>query len=336
MKLSIVDVSPVGDGTTRTEALHNTISLAQKAESMGFTRFWLAEHHAAASVAGRAPEVMIAAVAENTNTISVGSGSVLLNHYSPLKVAEVFSTLEELYPGRINLGIGRATTGPVTDFALQQDRSRQFQANSAEQLVEVLAWIENKFPDDHAFAGFPMYSIDSKPDTFLLGSSSWSSDAAAALGLNYVFAGFINQAGAGPIIQNYRDKFKPSEYDAGIQKPNLILSVHAVCADTENEARRLLASVAYMYQSLQQGKLDGTLPHPDRAIELLGYLPEIIKYDRDKKLIPKFIAGTQQSVLEQLEQIAADYAVDELMIQDLITDFDARIHSYELLADIIK
>ncbi len=335
MNLSIVDISPVSEGETRTEALHNTIKLAQHAEDFGYSKFWLAEHHASASVAGRAPEIMIAAVAANTKRMTIGSGSVLLNHYSAFKVAEVFSTLEEIYPGRIDLGIGRATTGTIGDLALQQDRSKQFHSNSNEQIIEILAWLDHSFPDDHAFSQIPIYSVDSKPNTFLLGSSNWSSDAAAILGLRYVFAGFINQAGAKSITENYIRKFKPSESSVGVQKPELILSVHAVAADTEQEARELLAPVTLMYQNLRKGKLNEKLFYPNKAIKELGYTPEIQLYDTKTQLIPKFVAGTQGMVLQQLQDIAKDYGVTEFVIQDMITDFEARVHSYKLLSNFI-
>src|SRR5690554_4468790 len=187
MKLSIVDVSPVLPGESRHDALRHTIELARHAERLGYERFWVAEHHGTASVAGRAPEVLIAAVAAHTRTIRVGSGSVLLNHYSPFKVAEVFCTLNELYPGRIDLGAGRATTGPVTDFALQQDRSKQSQANSDQQITELVAWLDDSFPESHPFSQSPIHTIESKPTLHLLGSSAWSASAAAELGLRYVF-----------------------------------------------------------------------------------------------------------------------------------------------------
>src|SRR5699024_4828188 len=204
MKLSIVDVSTVTPGKTRHETLQNSIELAQHAEGWGYERFWVAEHHGAPFAAGRVPEVFIAAIAAQTKSIRVGSGSVLLNHYSAFKVAEVFCTLNELYPGRIDLGAGRATTGPVTDFALQQDRSKQFRSDSDQQIVELVAWLDNSFPEDPLFAKAPIHTIDSLPELFILGSSGWSASAASQLGLRYVFAGFINQAGAKQIISSYQ------------------------------------------------------------------------------------------------------------------------------------
>src|SRR5690606_15978907 len=193
MKLSIVDVSTVIPGESRHDALQHSIELARHAERLGFERIWVAEHHGTASIAGRAPEVLIAAIAAHTTTIRVGSGSVLLNHYSPFKVAEVFCTLHELYPGRIDLGAGRATTGPILDFALQQDRSRQWQSNSDQQIAELVAWLNNSFPENHPFSQSPIHTLRPGPRLHLLGSSAWSASAAAALGLRYVFAGFINQ-----------------------------------------------------------------------------------------------------------------------------------------------
>src|SRR5690606_30549459 len=146
MELPIVDLATVIPGETRHDALTHSIEVAQFIEKLGFKRIWVAEHHGTGSIAGRAPEVLIAAIAAKTSTIRIGSGSVLLNHYSAFKVAEVFCTLNELYPGRIDLGAGRATTGPVTDYALQQDRSKQFHSNSNEQIVELVSWLENSFP----------------------------------------------------------------------------------------------------------------------------------------------------------------------------------------------
>ena len=336
MRLSIVDVSPVAPGETRSDALKNSIHLAQKAEEWGYTRVWYAEHHGGKFIAGRAPEVLISAVAANTKTIRVGSGSVLLNHYSPFKIAEVFCTLNELYPGRIDLGAGRATTGPVTDFALQQERERQVEADSNQQIVELVDWLDNSFPADHPFARAPIYTLEDKPELHLLGSSSWSASAAAQLGLRYVFAGFINQPGAAQIIQSYRNNFKPRKGPSGIQKPQVILSVHVVCADTEEEARKQLAPVTIMYQNLSAGRLDIDLPMPDEAVKKLGYLPEIEKYVAGSLLPPKFIAGNFESVQKQLKDLATDFKLEEIIIQDMLIDFKARLRSYELLSSIIS
>lgn len=336
MKLSIVDVSVVSQGDTRHDALMKSIELAKYVEKLGYTRIWFAEHHAANFIAGRAPEVLISTVAANTSTIRVGSGSVLLNHYSAFKVAEVFCTLNELYPGRIDLGVGRATTGPVADFALQQDRSKQFHSDSNQQIVELVSWLNNSFPSNHPFSQSPIYTLEGKPQLYLLGSSPWSAAAAAELGLAYVFACFINQQGADKIIESYRHEFKPSDEKVSVKESSLILSLHVVCADTEEEARRQLAPVHLMYRQMAQGKFDMALANPDDAIKQLGALPELEKYVLGTRLPPKFIGGSKESVREQLENIAKDFAVDEIMIQDIMTDHQARLHSYELMAEMIS
>lgn len=335
MKLSLVELSPVLPQGTRHEALMTAIEVARHVEKLGFERIWFAEHHGAESIAGRAPEVLIAAVAAHTERISVGSGSVLLNHYSPFKVAEVFCTLNELYPGRIDLGAGRATTGPVTDFALQQARDRRFQANSDEQIVELVSWLNDDFPEDHPFASTPIHTDRPIPPLYLLGSSSWSASAAAALGLRYVFAGFINQKGTRPIIESYRSQFKPSTKATGVSTPEVMLSAHVVCADTDEEARRQIAPVAVMYRKLAKGDISGRLPTPDDAVDQLGGLPELEEYVSGSGVPPKFIAGTPERVRDILRGLSADLRVEEIMIQDMFTDVDARFRSYDLLAEVV-
>ncbi len=336
MKLSIVDISVVPPGQTRHDAFRHSIELAQRAEAWGYERFWVAEHHGTAGVAGRAPEVLIAALAANTERIRLGSGSVLLNHYSPFKVAEVFSTLNELYPGRIDLGAGRATTGPVTDFALQQDRREIFRADSDAQIVELLAWLEDDFPDGHPFGDHPIYTDEPISEMYLLGSSPWSASAAAQLGLRYVFAGFINQQGTPGILDAYRRDFTPAGGPMRVQQPEALLSVHVVCADTEEEARRQLAPVHLMYRNLARGDLSARLPDPADAIAELGGAPPLERYVPGSRVPPRFIGGTQEQVREQLERLAADLDVNEIIIQDLITDPEARLRSYELLAEMIE
>ncbi len=334
MKLSIVDLATVIPGQTRHDALMNSIEVAQHIEKLGFERIWVAEHHGSGSIAGRAPEVLIAAIAANTSTIRVGSGSVLLNHYSPFKVAEVFCTLNELYPGRIDLGAGRATTGPVTDFALQQMRDKQHHSDSDQQILELVAWLDNTFPDDHPFSKSPVHTIESIPDLYILGSSSWSASAAANLGIRYVFAGFINQRGAKEILTSYRNNFMPSDGKSGINSPEAILAVHVVCADTEEEARKQIAPVNVMYGNLAKGIIDTHLLSPDEAVEKLGGLPKVEKYVAGSGIPPKFIAGTPKQVYEQLMQLGEDLSVNEIIIQDMMTDHQARLHSYNLLASV--
>lgn len=336
MKLSIVDVSVVGPGQTRHDAFVQTRELARYADQAGFYRYWVAEHHGAPSVAGRAPEVLIATLAAETERIRLGSGSVLLNHYSALKVAEVFCTLNEIYPGRIDLGAGRATTGPVLDLALQQDRSEIFRADSDQQITELVAWLEQGFPADHPFSQAPLYTLDTLPALYLLGSSPWSASAAASLGLPYVFAGFINQRGTPGILEHYVQNFVPSDGPTGVEKPSPTLSVHAVCADSEEEARRQLAPVQMMYANMARGNIHAPMMSPDEAVKALGGLPPLEAYRPGSGVPPRFIGGTLEQVAEVFEQLAKDLGVEELIIQDLVTDHAARMRSYELLAGLIS
>jgi len=336
MKLSVVDLSVVLPGETRHDALRHSIETAVHIEKLGFHRIWLAEHHGARSIAGRAPEVLIAAVAAATSRIRVGSGSVLLNHYSPFKVAELFCTLNELYPGRIDLGAGRATTGPVLDLALQQDRSQRAPNRSDEQITELVSWLENGFLDDHPFSATPIHTLPEPPALHLLGSSAWSASAAAALGLRYVFAGFINQQGTPDIIRSYRSAFRPSDGPTGIMQPEVILALHVVCADTEEEARRQLAPVVLMYRYLQKGILDIEMRSPDEALAELGYLPEPEPYVPGSGVPPRFIAGTPAQVHAQLTRLGRDLDIQEFMVQDLFTEHKARLRSYELLSGVFR
>ncbi len=335
MKLSIVDLSVVQPGENPSQALQHSLDLAVLAESLGYHRIWFAEHHAK-SLVGRSPEVLIAAAAARTKTIRIGSGAVLLNHYSAYRVAEVFCTLNELYPGRIDLGVGRATTGPVTDLALQQDRSKPFHPDSDVQLTELIKWLQNSFEADSVLGSVPIHSISSRPQLHLTGTSSWSARAAGLRGLRYVFASFFNQFSTRECVETYRESFKPASGSVGVQSPEVRLGLHVVCSDTELEARRQLGPVQVAYNYLGSGKLQFLEPSPEEAIAMLGGIPVIERYKRGSYRPPRYIAGTFEQVAEQLHWIEQDFLVDEFVIQDMTTEWDARRHSYELLAGLLQ
>ncbi|HLS88928.1 MAG TPA: MsnO8 family LLM class oxidoreductase [Sphingobacteriaceae bacterium] len=336
LRLSIVDVSPIMPGQTRHDAFNNSIALAQHAERLGYTRFWVAEHHGGRIGAGRAPEVLIAALGAHTKKIRLGSGAVLLNHYSPYKVAELFCTLNELYPGRIDLGVGRATAGKVLDLALQQDRTRIVRGDSDEQLSELVAWLDDAFPPDHPFARQPLRTIDSLPELHVLGSSPWSARAAGRRGLRYVYGAFLNHMDTPAIVDAYRSNFRPYGGPSGIAGPQVILAVHVVCAETEEEARRQLAPVHVMYRNLFHGDIDTPLLTPDEAVAELGGLPKLQKYIPGSRIPPKIMGGTPARVRLQLESLAKDLGLQEIMIQDVMTDQAARLRSYELIAEAME
>lgn len=331
MKLSLIDLSAVPLNGDRHQAVLNTIDTAQKADEWGFERIWLAEHHASGGFIGRAPEVLIPMVAAQTKRIKVGSGSVLLNHYSPYKVAENFSLLAEMFPGRIDMGIGRATNGLYVDIALQRNRNeRPHTSDSEEQLSELMAWMQAGFDAEHPFSKIH-FSREYQPDFWLLGSSAWSAQAAAYLGLPYAFAGFINPQQSYSITQLYKERFRPSDKSMGTAEPKLILSLWVFCAETEEDAARMAAPVTLSMKRLMQGDTTQLLESEDRAIELLGGVPAIEPLE-DPKFPPRYLIGTPDKLEKWLRAIAEAYGTDEIMIQCGTPHHDKRMRSHQLLA----
>lgn len=337
MDLSIVDISSVPEGGTQTDALHNTLDLARHADRLGFARYWVAEHHAARMQASYAPEALIPSIAAVTGRIRVGSGAVLLNHYSPFKVAETFRQLHATYPGRIDLGIGRATGGPVVDFALQRDRGEVRRNGAGEdygqQLAEVLAWLWHGFPEDHPFGEhYPlMPGVCAGPPIWVLGSSTSSAAAAGQLGVPYTFAAFINPVQAREALQIYRDHFQPTETPGTPDQPHGMLALNAVCADTDYEAARLSMTVKGLYHRLSRGVIPERQPTPEEAIEEMGERPEPTSVD--ERWRARTIAGAPERVRTAVEMMAEESGADEVMVQDIILDQQGRLRSYELLAE---
>src|SRR5580765_1049552 len=240
LRLSVLDQSPVSHGSTGADALKNSVDLPRVTEQLGYMRYWVAEHHATPMLACASPEVLISAIGSATSRIRVGSGGVMLPHYSPLKVAETFSMLTGLYGERIDLAVGRAPGGdPVTAFALQRDRRTAAQDDFPEQVAELLAYVHDRMPVTHRFARLAKLPGGTmRPDVWLLGSSPQSGVWAAELGLPYAFADFINPGGA-EIARRYRQDFMPSQAHP---EPRVIAAIWALCADTDAEAERLAAS----------------------------------------------------------------------------------------------
>src|SRR5579859_7068162 len=212
MRLSVLDQSPIAEGSTGVDALHNTLDLARLADRLGYHRYWVAEHHGGPMLASASPEALIGPIAAATTGIRVGSGGVMLPHYSPFKVAETFTILSALYPGRIDLGLGRAAgTDPLTTFALQRDRRQASPDDFPQQLAELLGYLEQTLPEDHPFARLAptLPGRPELPSVWLLGSSPQSAIWAAQLGVPYAFADFINPGGA-EIAGHYRERFEPA------------------------------------------------------------------------------------------------------------------------------
>src|SRR5215210_4579805 len=314
MQLSVLDQSPISAGSTAANALHNTVDLARHAEQLGYERYWLAEHHATPALACAAPEVLISAVAQNTDAIRVGSGGVMLPHYSPLKVAEVFSTLAGLHPERIELGLGRAPgTDPMTMLALQRDRRQPSPDDFPDQLTELLALLEDRVPANHPFSRLTrtLPGLPERPEPWLLGSSPQSAIWAGELGLPYAIADFINPGGAA-LATDYRARFLDSER---LPAPRVIACTIAICADSDEEAERIASSGRMMFSLLRMGQLI-PIPPPEKA---LAYL-ETRERPGAGTGGRRAIVGNPVTVRAGLEAVAQEYGTDELMILTITYD----------------
>ena len=327
MLLSVLDQSPVRQGGTAADALNETIQLAQAAERLGYHRYWLAEHHATEGLAGSAPEIMVARVAAATSTIRVGSGGVMLSHYSPLKVAETFRVLETLYPGRIDLGIGRAPgSDQLTARALQAGPGALSVEYFPSQVRDLMGYLGDGLPAEHPFASIRVTPEPAThPELWLLGSSDQSAMVAAYFGAAFSFAHFITGEGGPSVMEMYRREFRPSRHLAA---PLGSIGVFVLCAETEAEAERLAQSRDLWRLRLDQGQL-GPVPSIEEA-EAYPYGREErqrIAYNRRRMAI-----GTPAQVKERLTELAASFGVDEIVVVSICYDFKARLRSYELLA----
>ena len=316
MQLSVLDQSPIPEGATAGDALRNTLDLARAADRLGYARYWLAEHHATPGLACASPEAMIGPVAAATGNLRVGSGGIMLPHYSSLKVAETFSMLSGLFPGRIDLGIGRAPgSSAAIARALQRDRRLPPPDDFPDQLTELLGYFESSSPVTR-FAS---------PEVWLLGSSPQSAVWAAENGLPYAFADFINPDGA-PFAASYRLNFRPSPR---LQQPKVAVCAWAICAGTEQEAVRLSLSARMMMLLLFRGVLI-PVPPIEKAEEFLakeGIAPQSLPIRR------RLIAGGPQQVRAALESVAAEYGAEEVFVVNILYDHAARVRSYELIAE---
>ncbi|MGH7841506.1 MAG: LLM class flavin-dependent oxidoreductase [Candidatus Binataceae bacterium] len=331
MKLSVIDQSPVPEGCTPADALRNTIELARLADRLGYARYWIAEHHAIPALASPAPEILIARVAAETAAIRVGSGGVMLPHYSPLKVVESFKLLHALYPNRIDLGIGRAPGGtPLDSFALWRDRAHYPPPDDfGQQMVELMAFLNHDFPAKHPFSQIRISpEMPGGPEVWLLGSSLWSASAAAQLGLPYAFAHFIEPGPVRAALEHYRANFVAAKSELRI--PHAMLALGVVCAETDAEAQRLIASARLFRRRIRSGDVR-PIPTVEEALRELGPEPSPMAHEPGREY-PRYVLGTPARVRDQLTLMAEELRVDELMVITIVHDHRARLRSYELLA----
>jgi luciferase family oxidoreductase group 1 len=323
LRLSVLDQSPISEGSTGVDALRNTLDLARLADALGYHRYWLAEHHGGPMLAGPSPEVLIGPLAAATERIRVGSGGVMLPHYSPFKVAESFSLLSGLFPGRVDLALGRASgTDPLTAYALQRDRRHPAPDDFLQQLFELLGHLDDSLPSDHPFAHLPKHlpGRPENPEVWLLGSSPQSGIWAAELGLPYAFADFINPRGA-EIARQYREA-NPSG--------RVAVGVWALAAESDEEAQRLASSSRMTLRLLRRGELI-PVPPPEKALRFL-------EQDQGgaRGTNRRGIVGTPTDVRTRIEEVAAEYGADEVIVLTITHDHGARRRSYELIAEAFR
>jgi luciferase family oxidoreductase group 1 len=326
LRLSVLDQAPISEGSTGAEALRNSVDLARFAETLGYERYWVAEHHGTPALACASPEALIGPIGANTSRMRVGSGGVMLPHYSPLRVAESFSMLSGLFPGRIDLAVGRAAgTDPTTAFALQRDRRQAAPDDFPAQLVELMSYLDDDMPADHPFARLTQLpGRPELPELWLLGSSAQSGLWAAELGLPYAFADFINPSGV-EIMARYRRDFTPSKRQP---VPRSIVAVWALCADTDEEARRLAASAKMMFTLFFRGQLI-PIPPVEKALIFLEQEADAVEAIPHRR---RTIVGSPATVREGIEKVARDYEAEEVMVVTITYDHAVRRRSYELIA----
>jgi len=342
LRLSVLDQSPVPAGFTPTDALNNSLALAQHVDKLGYTRLWYSEHHAMDLLACTAPEILIARAAAATQRIRVGSGGIMLPHYAPLKVAEVFRTLHAMFPNRIDLGIGRAPGGGQLEaYALRRDRSAAQKDDFPQQLAELRAYLHpERFPADHPFRNIRVApDAPGAPDVWLLGSSMWSAVTAANEGLPYAFAHFFSGNNTRQAIEYYRANFQPSD---ARQAAEATAAVGVITAPTEEEAQYLAASVRLLQRRI---RMDDRRPvaAPDEALRELAALPTAPnplipftagKLDQPEEgEWPRYFVGTPEKVAGQLRAMAHDLEINELIVNTITHSHEARLRSYTLLAE---
>jgi luciferase family oxidoreductase group 1 len=315
---SVLDLAPVASGSTSAQALRNTLDLARHAEALGYHRYWLAEHHNMPGIASSATAVLIGQVAAATERMRIGSGGVMLPNHAPMVVAEQFGTLEALYPGRIDLGLGRA---PGTDQATARALRRSPDALSVDDFPEQVAELRGYFHPDSAVTP----AAGNEPPVWLLGSSGYSARLAGLLGLPFAFAHHFSAENTLPALHLYRESFRPSP---ALERPYAMIAVSVTAADSDERARELAAPQALSFLRLRQGR-PGPLPTPEEAAAH-PYTPlerEIIRARMDSQVV-----GGPDTVRRQMDALIEQTAADEVMATTMVYDHADRVRSYELLA----
>ncbi|MFD9000528.1 LLM class flavin-dependent oxidoreductase [Streptomyces sp. NPDC059582] len=338
--LSVLDLVTVGAGSTATDALRTSVELARLAESRGFHRYWVAEHHSMPGVASSSPAVILAHLAAHTERIRLGSGGVMLPNHAPLVIAEQFGTLEAMAPGRVDLGLGRApgTDGATAAALRRSDRLDESADDFPQQLAELLRFLDDDFPDGHPYArihaipgpiqGSSPGGVQSpnRPPVWLLGSSGFSARLAAMLGLPFAFAHHFSAQNTVPALDLYREQFRPS---AVLDEPYALIGVSALAADDEKEARRQVRATALNMIRLRSGR-PGLFPSPEDA-EAYEFSP--LEQEFTDSWAANIVHGTVDEVRSGLDELQKRTGADELMLTSHAHRGELRLRSYELIAD---
>jgi len=326
--LSILDLSPVAEGSSGAQSLRNSLDLARLADRLGYTRYWLAEHHNLPSIASPAPDIMIGQIAAATTRMRVGSGGVMLPNHAPLMVAERFKVLEALFPGRIDLGLGRAPgTDPVTSYALRRRQDGGGDDDFLQRFQELILFDSGGFPEGHPFRSIRAMPQEVElPPIWLLGSSGYSAQLAAMVGAGYSFAHHFADHDPVDAMLSYRNQFKPSQART---TPYAILACAAVCADSDAEADRLATTIDLNFVRRRRGEYL-PLASPEEAAAYPYSPPERSFVARNRA---RLFVGAKATVLERLAPMIAATKADEVMVTTMIYDHAARRRSYELLAE---
>lgn len=328
MKLSILDQSPVRHGDTARQALLETTELAKFAEKLGYHRFWVSEHHNTSSLAGSAPEVLIAHLANHTEKIRLGSGGIMLPNHSALKVAENFRLLETLFPGRIDLGIGRAPGTDRFTASLLNPSNTFNEKDYTQQLVDLRDYLNNEgIPGPKQTKVLAIPNSETQPALWMLSSSGQSGVFAAHFGMAFSFAHFINPNGGPYMVKMYKEHFEASEQ---LKAPEANVAIFVMCADTEEKARQMQAEMDIRMLQIEKGARTGMLPYEQiKDQKFTDEELDRIEYNRHRML-----SGTPEQLKPKLEELAASYGVDEIVAVTITYDFADRLRSYELLAQI--
>ncbi len=326
IKLSILDQSPVRMHGTASDALKESLTLAQHAEKWGYYRYWVSEHHNTASLAGAAPEILIAHLAANTSRLRFGSGGIMLPNHSSLKVAENFRTLESLYPGRIDLGIGRAPGGDRLAATLLNPSNNFNEQDFIQQLIDLQHYFDQDNDYEKRFPSVQAIPLSgTTPDMWLLSSSGQSGIFAAHFGMGLAFAHFINPVGGEDAVAMYRSEFKAS---TALPEPQVNVGIFVLCAETQEKAEELQQVMDYQMLQIERGVSSGIVPF--EYVKDIDYSEaELHRIHFNRK---RFITGTPERVKSKLLALAEAYTTDELMLVTITHSFADRLKSYELLA----